>query len=176
MKRALPLLFVLIFSFACTSQQPEAVLAIEKQEALLFSDTTGVVNPEAGTTMIEMYLAYVDSNLSDTARSAEYLFKAAEVSMGIEEYWKSMQLFNRMKQTYPDHELAPEALFYQGFIFENYVGLPDYAGKTYGEYLINYPDGARAEDIRNTLATMDRPMKDVVRDWEQNQNQGTDNE
>ncbi|MCE2496973.1 MAG: hypothetical protein J4F31_10430 [Flavobacteriales bacterium] len=176
MKKALPLFLVLTLSFACQSQQPEAVRAIEAQEAILFNDTTGVVDPKAGATMIELYLAYADSNVADTARTADYLFKAAEVSMGIGEYWKSIQLFNRMKQTYPNHELAPEALFYQGFIFENYVGLTEYARKSYAEYLQKYPEGARAQDIRNTLAVMDRPIEDVVKDWEQNQNQGTEKE
>ena len=167
---------LIVCSWSCQSQQPEAVRAIEAQEAILYSDTMGDVDRAAGTKMIELYLAYADSNSSDTARTADYLFKAAEVSMGIEEYWKAIQLFNRLKDTYPDHYLAREALFYQGFIFENHVQLLDYARKTYGEYLLKYPEGERAEDIRNMMAVMDRPIEDVVNEWEENQNRDTENE
>lgn len=176
MKRILPLSFILIFSFACQSQQPENIQAIEAQEAVLYSDTSGVVDVEEGTKMIELYVNFVDSNLTDTARSGVYLFKAAEVSLGIEEYWKSIQLFNRLKETYPDHDLAPEALFYQGIIFENHVNLPEYARKSYIEYLKKYPEGERAMDIRNMLAVMDTPIEEVVKNWEQQQNQGTEKE
>ncbi len=165
---------ILSVFFACQSQKPDTIRRIEAQEAILFGDTTGVVDPAAGRKMIDLYLAYADSNLSDTARSGEYLFKAAEVASGIGEYWMSIQLFNRMKGAYPKHDLAPEALFYQAFIFENQVGQPEYARKSYREYLQAYPEGERAQDIRNILTIMDQSLEDLVKSWEEDQKEETE--
>lgn len=166
MKTILALLLAVLVLGSCQSQEKQSLSALESQEALLYSDTTGEVDVAEGLKMIELYIQYVDSVPEDSLHSPNYLFKGGEVAMGIGEYWRSIQLFSRLQNEYPNYDRAPDALFYQGFIFENYLGLVDYAKKSYTKYLLNYPKGEHAQDIRNIMAVMDQPIEKVVEGWE----------
>lgn len=172
MKTILAFILAIMVLGSCQSQEKQSLSALEAQEALLYSDTTGEVDVADGLRMIELYIQYVDSVPEDSIHSPEYLFKGGEVAMGIGEYWRSIQLFNRLQKEYPNYDKTPDALFYQGFIFENYLGLVDYAKKSYTRYLMDYPKGKRAQDIRNIMAVIDQPIEEVVEGWEQKSNTG----
>ena len=96
MKTTLLALIAAFTVLSCQSLGQKAPSLLEQQEAKLFSDTSGVIDTQEGEKMISLYVAYVDSLPNDSIQCGEYLFKAAEVAMGIEEYWKSIQLFNRL--------------------------------------------------------------------------------
>jgi tetratricopeptide (TPR) repeat protein len=170
MKTTLLALIAAFTVLSCQSLGQKAPSLLEQQEAKLFSDTSGVIDTQEGEKMISLYVAYVDSLPNDSIQCGEYLFKAAEVAMGIEEYWKSIQLFNRLQKQYPGHDLVPDALFYQGFVFENNIGYIEYAKKCYTKYLLDYPRGERAQDVRSIMAVIDQPIEDVVKGWEENSN------
>ncbi|MBK8584090.1 MAG: hypothetical protein IPN88_01050 [Bacteroidetes bacterium] len=96
---------VLLFAFvltmvSCTSEKQKQIETIAKAESELINDTSLMVNPEKGKAMKEMYLKFADKYPDDTI-SANYLFKAADLSNGLRDPKSTIEILDRLLTTYP---------------------------------------------------------------------------
>ena len=81
-------------------------------------------------------------------RTANLLHDAAGIAAGTGWANKSIQLWGYVWRNQPDHPRAPEALFYQGFVFDTEINDPLSARDYYDEFLRKYPENGLAGQVR----------------------------
>lgn len=140
-------------------------MEIQEQEESLYSDSSMVPDPIKAKKIIESYISYADQFPEDTM-SANYLFKAGDISSKINEIEQAIQLFARLLKTYPENRNVPFAIFLQGFIYENQAGNPVKAKPYYEEFLRKYPDHPIAGDVSFSLENLGKSPEELIKQFE----------
>ena len=150
---------------SCTSKKQKIADEILKEEQGLYSDSSMTPDPLKAKNVIQLYASFADQFPEDTM-SANYLFKAGDISSKINEIDQAIQFFNKLLQKYPDNRNAPFALFLQGFIYENQAGNPAKAKPYYEEFLKKYPDHPIAGDVTFSLENLGKSPEELIREFE----------
>jgi len=157
--------FVLVFVLVlvgCNSNDPAK--RIEKLEEQAFA-TEGAINPEVANDLVSAYCDFADAN-PDDAMAPEYLFKAVDVSMNLNEPQRTIYIIDKLLNNYPDYPRTQAALFVKGFIFETRYENYDMAKKIYEQYLVMYPDGEFAESCRASIENLGLTPEELVKKFE----------
>ncbi len=119
MKRyLLPTAYCLLLTLSsCTSEQQKLENAIAAKEKELYGDSTMTVDFSKAKDMIVLYSDFV-KKYPENEKAQDYLFKAAEVSMGVMQSNMAIKYFEQYYEKYPQSEKAPYSLFMQAFIYE----------------------------------------------------------
>ncbi len=160
-----PSVFLLLVIASCSSKKQNLTDEILQQEKSLYSDSSMVPDPAKAKKIIDTYTTYADQFPEDTL-SANYLFKAGDISSKINEIDQSIQLFSRLIKTYPENKNVPFAIFLQGFIYENQAGDPVKARPYYEEFLRKYPDHPIAGDVTFSLENLGKSPEELIREFE----------
>lgn len=155
------LVLVLVF-VGCNSNDPAK--KIEKLEKQLFTTENAIV-PEVASDLVSAYCDFADAN-PDDAMAPEYLFKAVDVSMNINEPQRTISIIDRLLTEYPDFPRTQAALFVKAFIFETRYNNLDMAKKLYEQYLEQYPKGEFAEDCRASVENLGLTPEELVKKFE----------
>ncbi len=157
--------FVLVFVLVlvgCNTNDPAK--RIEKLEEQAFA-TEGAINPEVANDLVSAYCDFADAN-PDDAMAPEYLFKAVDVSMNLNEPQRTIYIIDKLLNNYPDYPRTQAALFVKGFIFETRYENYDMAKKIYEQYLVMYPDGEFAESCRASIENLGLTPEELVKKFE----------
>ncbi len=167
MKRTILIIaaFIAVFFAGCNNNSPEKRIA--KLEKQLFSKEQAV-SPAVANDLVNAYCDFADQN-PDDAMAPEYLFKAVDVSMNIDNPQRTIAIVDRMLKEYPDYPRTQAALFVKGFIFETYYENFDMAKKIYEQYLELYPNGEFAEDCRASIENLGLTPEELVKKFESQQ-------
>lgn len=147
-------LLILISIISCKSSKKELteqekmkneIVSFEKK---LFESEEIDIN--LAYNIIEKYVEFVNEFPKDTS-AAEFLFKASEISMNINESENAIALLTRIEKNYKDYSNYPACIFLKAFIFENYIGNLEMAQQYYSLFLKDYPDHAMAKDAEAAL-------------------------
>ncbi len=163
MKRLIPLLFIVLILVGCSSNDP--VQRIEKLEKQVFS-TESAIDPVIASDLVQAYCDFADANRQD-AKAPEYLFKAVDVSMNLNEPQRTIYIIDKLLKEYPDYPRTQAALFVKAFIFETRYGNLDMAKKLYEQYLEMYPDGEFASDCRASIENLGLSPEELVKRFEE---------
>ena len=162
MKRLVLILLVALYFVGCNNYDPAQ--RIEKLEKEVLSDDNAIV-PEAASELVQAYCDFADANPNDEM-APEYLFKAMDVSMNLNEPQRTISIIDRLINDYPDYPNTQAALFVKAFIFETKYGNLDMAKKLYEQYLEKYPDGAFAESCRASIENLGLSPEELVKKFE----------
>jgi len=154
--------------FSCSGEQQRLQETISKSEATLKTSSELVPDPDKAKEIITLYTQYAAHYPGDTL-SAEYLFKAADISSKINEAQKAIELYGQFTTQYPDHKNAPYALFLQGFIYENQIGDPAKAKPYYEKFLSQYPNHPLVKDVNFSLQNLGKSPEDLIKEFESRQ-------
>jgi tetratricopeptide (TPR) repeat protein len=165
MKRTYILFFIILFIVSCRSEKEKLTENIKKNEKELSNDSTQVVNRKKAEEMINLYKEYAERYKEDTT-SAEYLFRAGDISNGIGDYKKAIELYAKCTE-YNNYSKQPIALFLQGFIYETQLGDMVNAKRIYELFLQKYPDNKLANDVRFSLDNLGKSPEDLIKMFEQ---------
>ena len=89
-------------------------------------------------------------NPTDSA-SAEYLFKAADISIALGNYEASINYITRLTEDFPKYEKIVEIWLFKGFIYETYMNSHAEAVKAYEELILKYPNHRLAQDAQAAI-------------------------
>ena len=93
---------------------------LEKEAALKsshdFSQQTTIAKADE---LVKLYRNYVSMNPTDSM-SAEYLFRGADLCIGLEDYNASITMLDRLITSFPNYPRIAEIMLFKGFIYENY--------------------------------------------------------
>jgi TolA-binding protein len=147
---------VLLVLAACQSPKEKALANIKRMEA---SDT--LFSPQSISEMKATYLDFADK-YPDDELSPEFIFKAAQRCNATSEHQEAISLFNRILEKYPKHKLCEEALFLQGYIYEN--SLNDHAKATaiFQRFIQTYPNSDLAEDAKLEIENMGKTPEEIL--------------
>ena len=162
MKKFIICLVWVLVLVGCGNNDPAK--RIEKLEKQLFS-TEAAINPEVASDLVSAYRDFADANPND-AMAPEYLFKAVDVSMNINEPQRTISIIDRMLTEYPDYQNTERALFVKAFIFETRYNNLDMAKKLYEQYLTMYPDGEFAEDCKASIENLGLTPEELIKKFE----------
>ena len=162
MKKFLVLAVIALVFAGCNSNDPaKKINELEKQ---VFS-AEGAINSEVANDLVSAYCDFADAN-PDDALAPEYLFKAVDVSMNINEPQRTISIINRLVNDYPDYPRTQAALFLKAFIFETKYNNLDMAKKLYEQYLEKYPDGEFANDCKASIEYLGLSPEELVKRFE----------
>ena len=155
--------FVLVFVMVgCNSNDP--VKRIEKLEKQVLS-TEKAIDPVVASDLVSAYCDFADAN-PDDAMTPEYLFKAVDVSMNLNEPQRTIYIIDKLVKEYPDYPRTQAALFIKAFIFETRYNNLDMAKKIYEQYLEMYPNGDFADDCKASIENLGLTPEELVKKFE----------
>lgn len=165
-----------VFSCGGTSQQTPATTeekvdrialksALDALENELSNNTSTKIDTKKAKDLIEKSIQFVDA-FPDDPMSPGYLFRTAEVSVGIKEHQKALEYWERLQTAYGTYEKAPIALFLQGFTCENHVKDTDKAKEYYNKFLTKYPDHEYADQVAMLLENIDISPEDLIKSFQ----------
>ena len=162
MKKIIVLLLIAGFFVGCNSNDPAK--RIEKLEKQAFA-TEKAIDPVVASDLVSVYCDYADANPND-AMTPEYLFKAMDVSMNLNEPQRTIYIIDKLLKEYPDYPRTQAALFVKAFIFETRYNNLDMAKKLYEQYLEQYPNGEFANDCRASIENLGLTLEELVKKFE----------
>ena len=162
MKKIIVLLLIAGFFVGCNSNDPmKRINELEKQAFA----TEKAIDPVIASDLVFAYCDYADANPSD-AMAPEYLFKAMDVSMNLNEPQHTIYIIDKLLKQYPDYPRTQAALFVKAFIFETKYNNIDMAKKLYEQYLEQYPNGEFANDCRASIENLGLTLEELVKKFE----------
>jgi tetratricopeptide (TPR) repeat protein len=162
----LALILLGIFLQSCQSPEEKQLRKIKALEDELFGDLTGMINREKAIELVNAYVDFADNNPNDE-KAAEYLFRAADVSMNTGYPERAVELYTRVYREYPEFEKRPECLFLIAFIYENQLLNLQRAEHNYRQFLELYPDHDLADDAEILLEHLGKSPDEMVREFEE---------
>lgn len=138
-KTSLLIVFALTGIVACQNPKEKLAEKIAANESLLFVDTLRTLNDSVAFSTYDLYRSYAEQFKDDTA-STEYLFKSADLALGIRQPNKALESLDLLIQRYPDSRKASSALFMKAFIQETSLQDKEEAKKIYLQFIEKYPD------------------------------------
>ena len=165
------LLFVLSFSMlmACgqDSEADKATLReeIKSLEKVLIENLDANKVADTAKLVVSKSLEYAAKFPQDSL-AAGYLFKAADVSNGLKDYGKAIKYWGQVWRNYPAYKKAADALFLQGFTYENALEDKDNAKVYYQDFLKRFPDHPLASQVTLSLEMMDKNLDDLIKEFE----------
>ena len=162
MKRYLVILLFSVLLIGCNTNDPAK--RIEKLEKQVFS-AEKAVDPVVASDLVSAYCDFADANPND-AMAPEYLFKAVDVSMNLNEPQRTIFIIDKLLKDYPEYPRTQAALFVKAFIFETRYGNLNMAKKIYEQYLEMYPDGEFAEACRASIENLGLSPEELVKKFE----------
>ena len=164
MKRLLTLLSILVVVFfaSCNNETPSEKIA--RLEPQMFA-ADGSANKEVGVELIDAYMQYAKENPQDEM-APDMVFKALDISINVANPEKSVEVVDFFIEKFPQHRLAPMALYLKGFVYEkNHDVLK--AKETYSIFLEKYPNDPLAEEVKVSLRNAGIPLNEIIRSFEE---------
>ena len=167
MLRKLPGFFVvalLVFT-ACSGGRDKKIAEIKDLESRLLKDSTAAKDEVAA---YNLQVAYTDfsERYPDDAEAPEYLFKSANLSIGLGWGESAINILNKFIDVYPQHTRTPEALFYKAFVYDNQLNDDVKAGEVYRQYLEKYPTHDYVTSAEASIKNLGKSDEDLVREFE----------
>lgn len=139
-------------------------------EAILIKAQDAKKNRKTAERLITKSKLFIEHFPKDTS-SALILFKAADVSRGLGEYGKAIQMWGTVWRDYPDFEKAPLALFLQGFTFDANLQDKVNAKNYYDQFLAKHPEHELVKQVKMLLSVIGKSSDELVKEFEKTQNQ-----
>lgn len=159
------LAFSVIMS-SCTSTSPrdKEATQISQLEDDLKAMTTKPDQQQINN-LLQMYIDFVDHYPDDSA-STVYLYDAVNLSMGMNDGKKAMELVDRTLNEYPKSPRIAESVFLKGYIYENLLGNYGLATSTYSDFIKRFPDHELADDAQAAIENMGKTPDELIREFE----------
>lgn len=165
-------LFVVMLLGSCQSPRNKAVKQVEAIENGLFNEE-GMIDREKVTELIDAYINFVETYPADSLAPA-YLFKAGDMAMNTNRSVQAIQYYGRIIEEYPNYPKLPEAMFLQGYVYENNLGRLDKAKEIYEKFLELYPDNDFADDAEVSLKYLGKTPEELIEIFQQQAAQEVD--
>jgi len=171
---------ILIFAgltYCSNSGSTETSANIEELENEIYNGDA-IFTPEGkqkALNLVQLYQAFVQDNPDDSL-SAGYLFKAADITLNLDDPGKAIAMYNKIILSYPDFNKAPECLFLTAYIYENHLQNYDKATEIYEDFIAKYPESAFADDARISIDNMGKTPEELIQEFERrNQEASSEN-
>ena len=155
MKRNSLIIFMVFAFAACHSPKEKALDTIKKLEA-----ADSIFSPKAIEDLKTAYLDFA-GKYPDDELSPEFIFKSAQRCNAIAQHEQAIKLFQSIIDKYPKSKRCEEALFLQGYIYENSMKDLAKAKETYTKFLEKYPNNELADDAKLAIQNLGKSPEEI---------------
>lgn len=155
---------VVLFLTACSGKISKEELSkkISDEEKILFTEQQLTPPKQQCAELLDNYIEYAKL-FPDEKMAPEYLFKAADLSIYLKQYEKTIKLYDQIFNKYPDFEKRPESLFLKGYVYENNLKDLDKARGSYNTFIEFYPNHPFTESAKISLRFLGATPEDVMK-------------
>ena len=155
--KILALGLVSIFTIvACHSPKEKSLVEIKKMEA-----ADSIFSPKAIEDLKTAYLDFANK-YPDDELSPEFIFKSAQRCNAIAQHEQAIKLFQSVIDKYPKSKRCEEALFLQGYIYENSLNDLSKAKEVYTSFIKKYPTSELTEDARLAIQNLGKTPEEIL--------------
>lgn len=147
------------------STKADLIENIEKHERVLKSATDRVLDANAKQ-LVSYYMMYAKAFPTDSL-APEFIFKAADVSTGLQDFERAVRLYNKVENEYEDYIKHPESIYLAGFIYDNHMGKKGKAKEYYDRIIEKYPNHIFAKDAKAAIAALHMTDEELVKMFEE---------
>lgn len=125
----------------------------KEQDLIKNADLEVAPNKAKANELINLYRGFAQANPKDSL-SPDYLFKAADLSIGLGSYEQAIGLLNGIIDNFPDYERRVEIMYFKGFVFENHMDQLGKAREAYMAVVESYPNHRLAAEAQAAMANL----------------------
>jgi TolA-binding protein len=170
-----------IFLGACSQKvedktKKEKLDLIEKITQLeqeLINNETKHLNYKPAQQVEKLYKEFIRKFPTDTA-APEYLYKCAEVNVGLGKYHAAAELFQNMQKSYPNHPKTPQSLFLAAFVYDTHLDQKGKAETIYRKVIELYPGTQYAKDAEIAIQTLHLSNEELLKMLQEKAKQQSD--
>ena len=165
------LLSVLILS-ACKQKSERDVEfeKVNKLEEQLYGDSLVTeIDQTLAANMIQAYVNF-SQRFKEDSLAPEFFYKAAEISMNLNQGNQAILYFETIKLKYPNFNKIPECLFLQAFINEDQLNNQERSTELYNEFMKKYPNHDLFDDAQISIQNMGKSLEEILEGFKQNEN------
>ncbi len=159
-----PIKYFVILLLAATACQSPKEKALKNIKALESNDSAF-----SNELMRQLKTAYLDFTTAypDDENTPEYLFKAAQRCIVLQESKEAVSLLSKICEQYPKSTYSEDALFLQAYTYENNLNDTATARVHYNDFIKKYPKGELAEDAKLALVNLGKSAEDIIGEIEE---------
>ena len=116
--------------------------------------------------VFDVYLAYAAEHPLDSL-APEYIFRAAQVSTGLDKNERAIKLYDRIIRNYPGWVKIPETRFMKGFTYDNHMDQKGAAKQAYEELIYEHPDHELAAQAKQLIDNMQFSDEELIKKWKE---------
>ncbi len=147
------------------TEKEKLVQEIKQLEDTLKANAEQKINRKLANDLIEKSKTFARVFPEDELSPA-YLFRAGNVAVGIGSFEEAVNLFKNIHQNYTNYERAPDALFLQGFTYENHMNDLENAKICYDDFLNRFPEDQLADQVRVVLENIGKSPEELVKGFQ----------
>ncbi len=139
---------------------------IKENENLLKSAHSKILDASANQ-LVNYYTMYAKAYPKDSL-AAEFYFRAADLSTGLQHYEAAIKYYNKVEKDYKDYIKHPESIYLAGFVYDTYMGKKGKAREYYEKIIAKYPAHVFAKDAQSAIKALHMTDEELVRMFEEN--------
>lgn len=145
-----------------TSEQRQSeIQEMEKEiSGAVKTERTSVLDAKADL-LLKRYRDYITLNPRDSITS-EYLFRAADLSVGMGKYDAAIAYIDRLHADFPKFRKSVEMHLFKGFIYETYLNDHAKAVSAYTKLIEKYPNHRLASDARASIDNLTLSEEELI--------------
>ena len=153
-------IIALLYS-ACKPSASKHAEAITKIESEVYGNKGTMPAIEKTKELIKLYREHFLEYADDTA-SAEYLFKAAELSNYVQDFNQSVNLYDTIINHFPNYRRKGDCMFLKGYVYDTHLQRISLAKEAYNAFLKAYPTHPLADDAQMALQYLGKTNEEIL--------------
>lgn len=168
MNKYLIILFSALIVVSCSQSNQEsnneqqALKQTIEQKENEISQNLEKFDLKTGNELIELCTEYAKKYPKDTL-SAEFLFKAADISISVKRFHNAINLFEKVHNEYPGYSKRPVSLFMVAYVYDEHLKLKGKAADVYREFIKKYPNHDFADDAQFSIENLNKSQEDLIK-------------
>jgi len=123
------------------------------------------LDPNLGMLSVKAYSDFAKMFPEDSL-TPDFLFKAGEIATACQQYSQAMIYYTGITEKYPDFKLAPESLYLQANLLDNFLNDDVKAKIVYEKVIAKYPTLPYAEDAKAAIQNLGKSDEELIKEFE----------
>ena len=171
MKKYLLIIIVPFILFSCSESsnkdstaKDKLLVQIMESEKVMYNDTVSDLNVSVANNAITLYSRYANEYPDDSS-SAEYLFRAAELSKALNKGKMALNYYEKVENEYPTYSKMPIVIFMQGFVNETLLSDYKTAKSHYERFIAKYPQNPMSKDLKTMILNLGKSDEELIKEF-----------
>jgi outer membrane protein assembly factor BamD (BamD/ComL family) len=180
MKAIQGIFFIALLSgiMSCGNEEKQAAIpptAPQKEPRELFLDQVKIfeakmhksveLDPVIAEAALRAYADFI-RNFPNDSLSPDFIYKSGEIETATQQYKQALAAYETITSKYPGFKLAPESLYLQGYLLDNFLNDDVKAKAVYEQVIAKYPDLPYAADARAAIKNLGKSDEELIREFE----------